>query len=322
YSPQAADTVFKTPRGNLAAPARSALGWHVMRVEAIDLRPARELAQVRDELAKEIAADKKRVALTETLEAIEDEFDSGGSLTDVAKTYGLKIETTKPLLSDGTAYGTANERGPAELASVLANAFTMEQEEPQLAEVERGTQFIVYDVTEIAESAAAPLKEIRQDVRTAYIMDKASKAAKVAAEKVQAEVKKGKSLAQALQGVGKRIPPPQMVSMSRPELSRMQQQQQQVPPPLALLFNMAAGTTKVQPAPGDRGWFVVSLTDIQPGKVAKDDPMIEGARRELGQVLSSEYTDALGRAIRAQVGVERNPDGIRAVRNALSGEGG
>ena len=321
YSPQAANAVFGAQRGALAGPARSPLGWQVMRVEEIDRQEARSLADVRDELAEEIASEKRRVALTETLEAIEDAFDSGESLADVARTYNLELETTGPLLSDGSVYESADGTAPEAVAPVLANAFSMEAQEPQVAETERGTRFIIYDVSDIAESAAAPLAEIRQDVRSAYILDRASQAAKAAAEKVQAAVKKGTPLAEALRAVGKRLPPPQQVSMTRPELARMQQNNQEVPRPLALMFNMAAGTVKVQPAPNDQGWFVVSLREIEPGKVADDDPMIDGARGELGQVLATEYTDALGRAIRAQVGVERNSDGIRAVREALGGSG-
>ena len=319
FSDGVAQAVFAASSGKIAKPAKSALGWHVARVEEIDSRPARTLDQVRGELSQEIATEKRRIALAEALEGIEDRFDSGGNLQEVADAYGLKVQKTAPVTADGNVYMKPGQRAPAVLARVLETAFAMETEEPQLAEVERGTAFVVYDVTDIEESAPAPLKEIRQEVRSAFILDKAQDKAKKAAEKMRSEIGEGKSPRAALNAIGKRLPPVQSVSMSRPELSRMQQQQQQVPPPLALMFNMAEGTTKALPAPDNRGWFVVSLDDIIPGKIGKDDRIIEAARRELGTVLGSEYTDALGRAIRDSVGVERNPDGIRAVREQLGG---
>ena len=90
-------------------------------------------------------------------------------------------------------------------------------------------------------------------------------------------------------------------------------------PPLLLLFSMAKGTTKILPAPGNRGWFVVSLKDIVTPPVAANDPFIADAQRELGQLAGNEYADSLGRAIRAEVKVERNDKAIKALRTQLGG---
>ncbi len=319
FSKGVADAVFATQRRKIAPPARSALGWHVVRVEEIDSRPARTLDQVRDELAKEITVEKRRVALTEALERIEDDFDAGGNLSEAAESLGLEIKTTPPVTADGNIYLKRGETVPDVLKPALGTAFTMEMEEPQLAEVERGKTFLIYDVTDIAPSAPAPLAEIKTNVKTAYIVDKASAAAKKAAEAVRAELGKGKTLQQALESLKRRLPPVQTISMTRPELSQMQRQRGQVPAPLALMFNMAEGTAKVQPGPAKQAWFVVVLNDIVPGKVADDDKIIATAQRELSLVARSEYTDALGRAIRKDMGVERNSDGIRAVREKLGG---
>ena len=314
-----ANAVFAANEGRIATPARGPLGWHVVRVEEVARQSARTLAQAREELASEIRTEKQRVAIAETLERIEDRFDSGASLGEAAQSLGLEVQSTRPVLASGVIYQTADETIPDVVRPVLDSAFAMDSEEPQLAEAVRGETFIIYDVTDIAESAPAPLAEIKADVRSAFIMDKASRAARAAAVSLQKAVKGGKSVANAVRDLGKQLPPAQQVSMGRPELTRMQQQGQQVPPPVALMFNMAEGTSKVQKAPGDRGWFVVTLDDIEPGKVAADDPMIDPAAAELGSVLGDEYSQALGRAIRSLVGVERNPDGIRAVRERLGG---
>ena len=87
----------------------------------------------------------------------------------------------------------------------------------------------------------------------------------------------------------------------------------------ALLFSMAEGTVKVLPAPGNRGYFVVALKDIEPGKVAQGDPLLAAAQRELGLSAGREYAEALRRAITAELGVERNANAIRAVRKKLVG---
>ncbi|MCB2049381.1 MAG: SurA N-terminal domain-containing protein [Novosphingobium sp.] len=320
YSAALANAVFATARGQLAAPARSDLGWHVARVESIDERPARTLDQVRGELTTAVAAEKDRAAITDALEKIENELDDGGSLVEVAERLGAKVVTTDPLTANGGVYLKPGAQAPKELQPALQTAFAMETEEPQLAEVERGKTFMIYDVTEIAESAAAPLKEIRDDVKAALIVSKSSVKARESAKQVQAEMAKGKTMAQALSALGRRLPPVQNVRMTRPELARLQQQHRQVPPPIALMFNMAKGTVKVQPAPNKQAWFVVSLKTIEPGKVEEGDKVIEASRGQLGAMLGNEYSDALGRAIRNEVGVERNPAAIKAVRDKLAGE--
>ncbi|MCB2075719.1 MAG: peptidyl-prolyl cis-trans isomerase [Novosphingobium sp.] len=320
FSQAVADAAYATGRGKLAAPARSGLGWHVMRVEEINSRPARTLDQVRGEIAERIATEKKRVALSELLSRIEDQFDEGGSLAEAAKELGVTLEQTPAITADGQVYENPREKAPEVLARVLETAFAMDQEEPQIAEVEPGKTFVVFDVTDIEPSAAAPLKEISDDVKASYMMDNGFAAARKAAEKVQGQVRKGEELGKALASLGKRLPPVQNLNMTREEMARMQMEaQRQVPPPLALFFSMAEGTVKLLAAPRDTGWFIVHLKDIVPGEVKDDDKILDTAERELGGVVGNEYVASMRRAIRAEVGIERNETAIKAVATQLSG---
>ncbi len=54
-----ADAIFSAARGSIAVPARSALGWHVVRVDAVNSTPARPLAQVRGEIADTVREEKR-----------------------------------------------------------------------------------------------------------------------------------------------------------------------------------------------------------------------------------------------------------------------
>ena len=320
-SPAVANAAYATGKGALAAPAKSPLGWHVLRIDGIETRPGRALEQVRGEIVEQLAAQKKRAALTDLVARIEEEFDEGGNLADAAKQLGLAPQQTAQLTADGAVYGKPGEKAPDILARVLQTAFSMEGEnEPQIAEVEPGKTFLIFDVTDIATSAPAPLAEIREDVITAYMLDKGAASAKGAAAKVQAEVRKGSTLAAAVASLKKPLPPPQAVDMNREQLMRIQQATRQVPPPLALLFNMAEGSVKLLPAPRNQGWFVVLLQDIEPGKVIDGDPLPGIVQRDLASITGQEYTDALRQAIRAEVGVQRNSAAIKVVRTQLGGE--
>lgn len=320
FSSQVADAVFAAPIGKIATPEKSALGWHVIRVDEERKNPARSLADVKDELTKQIAEEKHRKAFSDMLANIEDQFDNGSSLVEVAKAAGIEVEKTDPVTADGQVYMKPGEAVPDVLKPVLSTAFTMDQEQPQVAPVVPGKTYVIYDVTQITPSAPAPLAEIKDDVKQAWKLDAGSQAAKAAALKMQAEINKGKSLEQAMAGVGKPLPPAQQVSMSRPMLTQALRAGKQVPPPISLMFHMAKGTVKVQSTPQERGWFVVVLKDIVPGKVESDE-LVQGAQKELGQQLGQAYGDALAKAIRKDVGVTRNPAAIKAVRDHLAGTG-
>lgn len=327
FSPAVADAVFAAPVGKLAAPQKSALGWHLIRVEEEQKKPERPLAAVKDEIVAKLTEEKKRSAFTDLLAKLEDEFSNGASLVEVAKSLGATVQTTAPITANGQVYGKPGETAPAVLQTVLKTAFAMDQEKPQTAQVTKDEAapasqngFIVYDVTDITPSAPAPFKEIANDVKAAWALDKGDVAAKAAALQVQTQVRGGKTLEQAIAAIGKTLPPVQQVSMSRATLTAALRSGRQVPPPVSLMFHMAKGTVKVQSAGRDRGWFVVALKDVVPGKV-ESAQLVEGTQRELGGQLGQAYTDALGKAIRKEVGVKRHDKAIAAVRDQLAGAG-
>lgn len=318
FSPAVAQAVFAARVGTLASPQKSVLGWHVIRVDEEQKKPARSLEQAKAELSEQIAADKKRKAFSDTLARIDEQFSNGASLVEVAKSLGGNVQQTQPLTGDGQVYMKPGATAPAELRPLLTTAFGMEQEKPQVAEAERGKTFVVYDVTDIQPSAPAPFAQIKDDVKLAWSLDGGAAAAKAAALKVQAAIRNGQSVEQAMAASGKTLPAPQQVAMSRPTLSAALQAGRQVPPPVSLMFHMAKGTVKVQSAAGERGWFVVLLKDVVPGKVDSAQ-LISTAQRELGQQLGQAYATALGAAMRKDVGVKRHGAAINAVRDQLAG---
>jgi peptidyl-prolyl cis-trans isomerase D len=152
-----AQAVFATPSGALAAPARGALGWYVVRVDGITQKPARSLDQVRGELTEQLTAKLRRDALTDFTARIEEELDEGGNLGDVAKELGVTPQVTAPLTADGKVFGGAGAPPPADLARVIPTVFLMEREgQAQLAEVEPGKRFVVFEAADSAPAAPPP----------------------------------------------------------------------------------------------------------------------------------------------------------------------
>lgn len=312
-----ASSAFAAGQNAIAAPARSGLGWHIIRVDNVAKIAGRSLAQAAPEITAAVREQKRRTALADLTASVEERLESGEALADVAKELKLTIQTTGPLLGTGQVYGSETEGAPQILAPALKTAFAMEEGEPQLAEVQRGVAFLIFEVSKITPSATAPLSEIREGVIQAWRRAEGAKAARAAADRVLKRIAAGSTLAQAMAAEQKALPAVNPIKLSRQQLTA---QGTQVPPPLALLFSMAEGTTKKLEAAQDAGWYVVDLKNIDAGTIAMDDPEFLQTKRELGQLLAREYADQLRVAMREELGIERNPAAIEAVRKQLVGE--
>ncbi|MEM8725084.1 MAG: peptidylprolyl isomerase, partial [Pseudomonadota bacterium] len=313
-----AEAVFDTERGQVADPARSALGFYIARVDNITSTPARSLEQATAELREQIEGEKRAAALADLSARIEEEVDGGTALTEVAEAYNLEMTTTPPLLADGRVFGQQQAQSPPALAATIETAFQMEESEPQLAELVPGTQFIVFEVAEITESDAPPLAEIRDQLVVGWRLFEGSKLARESADRVLDAVRGETTLRAALDGEDKPFPGIENIDLERRQL--MAQQNRNVPAPLVLLFSMAEGSTKLLEAPNDLGWYIVDLDEITAEPLEDDSPLLAQTRQQLAPALINEYTAQLTAAIREEIEVEENAAAIEAVRKQLSGE--
>ena len=311
-----ASAAFSAREGTLASPARGSLGWYVLRVDNVERTPARSLAQVRGEISEAIAAEQKREALAQLTESIEERFASGETLTEVAKSLGAQVQSTKPLLADGRVFGSADEMAPEVLQRALPPAFAMDENQPELGQLQPGQQFLLFDVSEITPAEAAPLGEIRDQVVAEWKRSRGLEDARKAADRVMKRVRDGATLSEAMTAEKVSLPPTESLRFSREQLAQMGDR---VPPPVVLFFSMAADTVKRLEAPQEQGWFLVSLDTIEPGELAQNDPLIAGAQQQLGTAVSNESVDLLRKAILAEVGVERNEQAIAAAKARLLG---
>ena len=310
-----ANAVFGADEGDVAEIARSPLGFHVVRIDDVTAIPARSLQEARPEIAEALRNEKQRRALNELASEIENRVSGGESFREVAEALDLEVQTTAQLTASGAVFGEQGETAPELVQPLVATAFQMEEGQPQIAEVETGETFVLFEAASITRSAAPPLAEIREDAIARWKLAEGAKAAKAAAERILKRVDEGSTLAAAVRAEETRLPPPQPLSITREELM----QQQRPNPPLALFFAMTEGTAKRLAVPNDGGFFIVSLDEITQANIEDDDPLIAQARSGYGEVLSREYGDQLRVAIRSDVKVERNDDAVASLRREMTG---
>ncbi len=313
-----AQNAFKAAQSAVIAPAQGQLGWYVARVDKIERIAARNLAQATPELTEQLTAEKRAAGIADLVAEIEGEVDSGTAIAEVAKTYGLKVETTPALLADGRAFGRPDAQIVPQLAPVLATAFQMEESEPQLAEVVPGQQFVVFEVARVDEASAPPLAEVRAGAVAGWKRAQGAVLAKQAADRILAKVRSGMSLDAALAAEKKPGFEREPINLERRQL--LAQQRTRVPPPLVLLFSMAEGTVKSLEAPRNIGWYIVNLDDISTLPLDTEPTLVAQTRQQLGQALAEEYRSQATAAMRKELGVTRNDAEIAALRKRLVGD--
>ncbi|WCT78233.1 peptidyl-prolyl cis-trans isomerase [Novosphingobium humi] len=308
-----AEAAYAAKAGATVGPVKGALGWALVRVDAIDAKPARTLEQVKGEITAALTEEKRKAALAALTEKVNDDFGKGGALSDTAKELGLTMAET-PLLTAKTPAGMGL---PADLAPILPAAFGMDHEgQPQISELVAGKSFVIFDVTKIIPAAPAPLDQISAQVMADIQLEKGSVAARAAAMKLLAAGKKGGDLAAEVAKLGVALPPVQQMNLGREEIMS---RGGQIPPAVAMFFGMAPGTTKLIPIAGNKGFMAVQLKAITPGTVAANDPLIGQVKGELNNLAAREQAESLRRAIRTEVKVERNESTIKTVAATLAG---
>ncbi len=314
-SPPVAAAGFDADEGALVGPVRGDLGWYVLRVDDVTQISGQTLAQATPEIREELQQEQRQQALNDLTARLEDDFADGRSLTEAADELGIEIVTTPRITSDGRIYGTQQSAPPA-LARVIDYAFEMQEgADPQLVEIVPGEQFLLFDVSEIVPSAAAPLDEIRDQVVLAWRRDQGMIAARDAAARILDRVNEGSTLAEAVAAEDVDLPSPEPLRINRRELA----QQNQLSRASLLFFTMAEGTTKSVRVPETSTYFVMQLDEIQTAEMTDEDPVVVSTRDQLAQASGEEYLQQFLDAAEDSFEVETNSVAIEAVRAQLTG---
>ncbi len=307
-----ATAAFAAAQGSVAAPAKSGLGWHVVRVDKIQTIAGKSLDAARGEIVKTLSARKTEEAIADKVTRIEDAVSDGRTFDDVAKTEGLNVTTMPAVTAAGIAPGyTAS----TDLAPILKDAFQSEvDDDPTVVTLAKDGGHAFYKLDRINPAAAKPLASILEQVTADAKADKALRAARKAATEVVSAVNKGIPLATALSTA--KLPAARPLSAKRIELA---QAGDKAPPPLQLLFKLAKGKARMIEADGGKGYLVIWLERLENGNAAVRPDLVQATQAQLSKVVGDEYTQQLLAAMKTDLVVTKNDAAIRALRTSLLG---
>lgn len=311
-----ATLAFSSAKGATVGPVRTALGWAVIRVAAIETIPATPLDKARPDIVRVLTAQKVGQMMSDFTAKLEDQAADGATFDEIVKDNALKVETTPALLASGQDLDNTGYAPGPDVGALLKPAFDMEaDDEPQLVQVAPQTRYALLDVADVVPAAPAPLAKIRPLVAQQYAQSVGMAKAKTVASNIIAQAAKGVPLASALQQAGVPLPPVQKIAGKRAELLRGDTPP---PPPVAMLFSMAKGTVKMVPIGNDRGYYLVRLDALTQGDAAKVPGLVNRIRGDISRVAADEYAGQFGRAIERDLKVVRNAEAVKRVTAELS----
>lgn len=318
-SPAVAAAAYSAVAGGLAKLERSSFGWHIIRVDSIDARPAQTLDQARPTIMTVLTEQKIDEANAAFVAQLEDEASDGATFDELAKKYGLTTVVTPAVTPTGNDPDQPAYKPAPEMAIVMREAFKAEaDDDPVVAQLGNGREHALWKLDRIVAAAPRPLSAIRDQVMADARADAAAKAAGKTANAMVAKIDKGMPIAQAMAEAGVRLPPLSPAGGRRIDIV---QASERVPPPLALMFSMVAKRAKALAMPDNRGWFVVYLDSVERGNPAAVPGLIDQSRGELSKLAGDEYLQQFVAAARGEVGTTRNETAVAALKKALASGG-
>jgi peptidyl-prolyl cis-trans isomerase D len=316
---KAAAAVFSAGAGAVVGPIQTDFGWAVVRVDSVKANPGKTLEQAKPEIAAKLNADKRKAALEDLVDKVQNAIDSGSNFTEAVNVAKLPVVTTPLITANGSSRSDASYKMPPELAPALKSGFDLAPSDPpDVVTLPGDAGVAVVSPSQVVPAAPAPFASIHDQVASDWTNDQASQRARAAAAQIAAKASGGASLADAMKAVGVTLPAPQPVNARRIQIA---DPRGNVPPALKALFSIPAGKSQTGPNP-QGGFFVVKVNKITPGNALLSPGLITQVQRELGQSTAQDYADQFVADMKRELKAKRNESAIQAFRTRLLSSGG
>ena len=294
--PELTEPAFGIAAPGVVGPVQSTLGWHVLQISSITPGKTRPLAEVKDQIIRDLVKDETTNRLYTLSTKLEDSIGGGNDIDETAKSIGLKAVKLDAVDERGRDADGKPINNQALTPDVLGTIFqTVQGGTSEVLPLPNNDGYYVVHVDKVTPAAIRPFDQARAQVEAAWSGEARIKAARQQAEAAAARIKAGEPLS-SLAGQLK-------VETSRP-FTRNGGQAAQVSPLLAaeMFGQSAVGGVAVVGVGADS--YVARLKEIQTPDI--QGAGYESATQQLATVMAQDLVEEYTLALRKDIGVRIN----------------
>ncbi len=289
---------FQTASNKVSSPVKTALGWHVVKVNSIKPERKPTFAELRPQIIRELAREMAIDEIIRITEKIDDALAAGSTLEDAALATNLDLK--KFLGVDAMGKGKNGQpihNYPStqrfrELASQLKAG-----ESSLIEEADDGSYFVLR-VDRIIDPATRPLAEITSKVISSWKNFKKQEAAQKKAEQLMTAAKvSGLKTAAKIQGLS--------YASTKPFSRFIRKQEVQISGALSAEIFRAKRNALIS-APDLKGYSVAQVTKVITANSSKNKNEVQMLRKTVEKALSQDIGEQLLLYLRENNGVEIN----------------
>lgn len=317
---KAAAAVFAATSGAIVGPIQSDFGWVVTKVDSVKTQGGKSLAEAHDEIAAKLTADKRKNAIEDIVDKVQNAVDGGSNFTEAVAAAKLSVATTPLITATGVSRSDPSFKLSPDLAPILKTGFEIAPNDPpEVVSLANNGGSALISPAQVVPAAPAPLASIRDQVAADWLNDQALQRVKAAAAAISAKASAGMSLADAEKVAGVPLPAAKPIAARRIQIANANGQ---IPLPLKMLFTIPQGKSLAAPDPQGRGFYVVKVNKVLPGNALLQPGLIGQMQTQLQQTVSEDYAREFMNAMRSGLKVKRNETAIQAEKARITSAGG
>ena len=300
FVPPFADALFAMKPGEIAGPVKTQYGYHIIRLEAVAPGKTKSFEEARAEIEAQLRHDKAADRFGDIQEQLQEKLDqTGTTLEGLAKQFGMELGEVAQFQRDkgGAPLGDSKELEDA----VFGDAALGEHRIAGPVLIGEDRLVLVRDLEHHA-AAPKPLAEVRAQVETGLRQERATQAARAAAQSAAERVRAGTSLEQVARSLALSAQAARFVGRTDPSVPAAIRSQVFDAPkpapnaPVVRAFALADGSAAV-----------IDVTAVKEGADASAPPMSEEQKRQAAERMGGAAVTAYLEQVRLDAKVVKNP---------------
>jgi peptidyl-prolyl cis-trans isomerase D len=305
------EPAFDLAEGAVSQPIQSPLGWHLVKVDAVNEADTPSFAEVSDRLRKELARDKAIDSLVQMANSVDDALAGGASIEEAAQQVGFDVRTIPQVSRQGNAPDGEPVENLPQAEDFLETAFTTEQgQQSLLRETDEGGYYVLR-VDGVTPEQVRPFESVRDRVERDWKADQRAQQAEETAKHIAGRIQEGGKLAGFAEDRGLQVRTTQ--PLTRGENRQASAAGRALAEKLFGLEVAGATTASVQ-----AGSVVAQLKEVRSANPAENPQAVEQLRQRTRQGLTSDVLAQFANALRNSYEVQVNQQALDRILDQTS----